>query len=118
MTTSVACRRRHNRHQFPVDAGARVEFGYPNPRGERVSMRLRDISASGLSFLVSRELPGLEEGRCIDTVTISWGTHEIHADLLVMHLTPDAGVGAVCGALIYPLDDKDIITLQSLAVTP
>ncbi len=115
MTTSVACRRKQTRHEIPVEEGATVSFNYPNPAGEHVTMTLRDISASGISFMIGRELPGLDEGRSINDVAISWGKKTIHADLLVMHLTPDASPGSVCGALIYPTNDEDILALQALS---
>ena len=115
ITTAIACRRRHSRHSFPADAGATVEFGYPEPMSARVSMQLKDISVSGLSFVVDKELPGLELGRTLDGATITFRDQVIEADLLVMHLTPDASPGSVCGALIYPVDDEGILKLQALA---
>jgi hypothetical protein len=48
---------------------------------------------------------------------ISFGKHRIHADLLVMHVTPDAEPGAICGVLVYPARNKDLITLQSLILS-
>ena len=114
MTTAIACRRRHSRHSFPAGEGAAVEFGYPNPANDVVSMRLRDISVSGLSFELECDLPGLEIGRTIDRVKIRFEDQVIEADLLVMHLTPDEKKGAVCGALIYPSSDEGILALQAL----
>ncbi|MDQ7007452.1 MAG: hypothetical protein Q9Q40_09480 [Acidobacteriota bacterium] len=114
MTTTIACRRADTRHRIEPGANGRVEFGYPFPGGEPCTMPLRDISASGVSFLISRELPGLEEGRSLDRVAIRLRGRTVHADLLVMHLTPDPGPGSVCGALIYPLEDEDIRELHAL----
>jgi hypothetical protein len=96
---------------------AAVEFPFPLASSERFSMPLRDISASGLSFQLTLELPGLEPGRCLGPSLISFGKHRIHADLLVMHLTPDATPGAVCGVLVYPTRNRDLVTLQSLILS-
>lgn len=114
MTTMIACRRSHTRHKVDPGNAGRVEFGYPFPGGEVCTMTLRDISASGVSFLIGRELPGLEEGRSIDEARIHLHGKTIDADLLVMHLTPDPGPGSVCGALIYPREDEDIRELHAL----
>ena len=114
MTTTVACRRRHTRYEVPEGTEAAVEFPFPVASSEKCSMPLRDISASGLSFTLTIELPGLEPGRCLGPSLITFGEHRIRADLLVMHLTPDADAGAVCGVLVYPARNRDLITLQSL----
>lgn len=107
-------RRRHPRLKPPREANARVEFGYPQPDGHRCSMPLRDLSPSGLSFALSKELPGLEVGSCIEQVTIHFGPKQMRGDLLLMHMTPDNCEGALCGALFYPVGDEDILTLQGL----
>lgn len=117
MTTTVACQRRHTRYEVPPDTEAAVEFPYPLASSERFSMPLRDISASGLSFKLTIELPGLEAGCSLGPSLISFGKHRIHADLLVMHVTPDAEPGAICGVLVYPARNKDLITLQSLILS-
>ena len=113
MTTTVACRRGHTRHRFLPDAGAQVTFPYPGPLGERFAMPLNDLSASGVAFTLTMELPALEPGRTIGPALLEFGEHRIRADLLVMHLTPDAGSGSVCGALLYPSRDRDLRTLQA-----
>ncbi len=114
MTTATACRRIHTRFRLPAARGAEVSFEYPGPGGKTCTMPLRDISSAGLSFLVAHELPGLHEGRSINGATIRVGDFAIAADILVMHLTPDDGPGSVCGALIYPREDGDLLGLQAL----
>lgn len=114
MSTAVACRRKHRRYSPPETATAEVRFGYPRSDGAPCVMRLRDLSASGLSFIINRDLPGFEIGRSINGASLAFGATLMHGDLLVMRLTPDAGPGSVCGALFFPRDDEDIIALQRL----
>lgn len=114
MATPVACRRRHTRYTFPPNTEAWVRFGYPLPTGFPCQMEVKDLSASGLSFIIQHELPGLDVGRTIRKVEINIGTKRIFGDLLVMHLTKDVFPGSLCGCLIYPEDDDDIQTMQSL----
>jgi hypothetical protein len=111
--STVTCRRRHER--FVLEPGsAWVEFAYPAPGGFGLRMQLRDISASGISFVLTHSLPSLEIGRSIDRASIEVGRRKLHGDLLVMHLTPDASQGSVCGALFYPRGDANILAVQDL----
>jgi hypothetical protein len=105
-------RRRQNRHALPRTAEARVEFEYPAPGGWPCVMPLRDVSAAGLSIVLTHELPGLEVGSRLDGATVRIGTHAFLADLVMMHVTPGPSKGAVCGALIYPAEDCDLLTLR------
>lgn len=113
MTTTV-CRRVHPRYRLDAEAVATVDFVYPFPGGHHCSMRLRDISSSGISFVLGQELPGLEAGDSIDRVTVRVGKTVLHGDLLIMHLTPDTGAGSACGALFYPRGDRTLLSLQKL----
>jgi len=114
MRPTTACRRRAPRHAIPAGVDAQVQFGWPTPAAHRCVMAVRDISASGLSLVLAHDLPGLELGRCIHKVAIRIGGRRVFADLLVMHITPAPFAGAVCGCLIYPLDDPDILGWQAL----
>lgn len=114
MSVKTASRRRTDRFELPKDGGARVEFGFPWPGAFRCSMRLRDVSASGLSFVLGRELPGLEVGQAIESATLRWEAHAVAGDLVVMHLTPDNGAGSVCGALFLASGDENVVGLRAL----
>lgn len=114
MSTSVTCRRRHTRYTFSAGTDAWVKFGYPRPSGFPCRMEVKDLSASGLSFIIEHELPGLEVGRTIRKAEITIGKQRITGDLLVMHLTKDVFPGSLCGCLIYPEDDQDIHALHAL----
>jgi len=107
-------RRYHDRHVLTPDAAACVEFGYPTPQGHPCKMQLRDVSASGLSVVLSHELPGLEAGSRIDGAVLTVGERVFRADLLVMHVTPEPTQGGVFGALVYPERDRDILTLRKV----
>ncbi len=112
MTTQVACRRRQRRYTFPENLVAVVEVAHEAFGGGRVAMPLRDISGAGVSFVLQRDMPGLEIGLSLDDVTVRLGEREIPGDLLVMHLTPDDREGAVCGGLLFPHSDEGILSLQ------
>ncbi len=112
MSHRTGCRRRHDR--FPIDGSlqGRIEFGFPRPEDFRCVMPLRDLSGAGLSFQLGHELPGLEAGDPIEQVRVQIGEREFRGDLLVMHFTPDSSPGSVCGALFYPEEDRDLLTLR------
>ena len=111
--STITCRRRHER--FVLEPGAAwIEFAYPAPGGFGLRMQLRDISASGVSFVLSHSLPSLDIGRGIERASLDLGRRKIHGDLLVMHLTPDATRGSICGALFYPRGDANILAIQSI----
>lgn len=110
----MADRRRAERLKLNGDLEGRIEFGYPSPAGAACEMKIRDISASGIGFLVDRELPGLEVGRILEGVTVRIGRKSVRGDLVVMHLTEDARVDAFCGAMFCPTSDEDILRLREL----
>lgn len=114
MRPTTECRRRVPRHAIPPGVDAQVQFGWPNPASHRCAMAVRDISASGLSFVLAHDLPGLELGRSINKTAIRIAGRRVFGDLLVMHITPGPFAGAVCGCLIYPLDDSDVVGWQAL----
>jgi len=112
--TAKACRRKARRYALPPELEASLEFGYPTPRDHRCSLPARDVSPSGVSFVLTHELPGLEIGSEIGRATLRAGRHAIHGDLVVIHLTPDESPGSICGTILYPRTDADIVKLKSL----
>ncbi len=108
------CRRLHNRFRIGETGDGLVAFGYPDPGGHLCRMPLHDLSAAGLSFRLAHELPGLEAGCRLDGVSVTIAHRVIEGDLLVMHVTPGPCAGAVCGALFYPREDRDILELRGL----
>jgi hypothetical protein len=114
MSWPAGCRRTQPRFPLESARGAHVEFEFPKPGSGWSDMPLRDLSQSGLSFVLTHELPGLTVGDCIAQVQIHVDGRLIRGDLLVMHLNPGADAGAVCGALFYPVEDTDVLALRDL----
>lgn len=112
--TGVKCRRKHKRYVLPKEWAARVEFDFPRPGGHRCSMQLKDLSAGGLCFVLAHDLPGLDVGESIDQVTLMIAGQRVAGDLFVMHLSPDAGKGSLCGAFFYPAGDDNLLAIQAL----
>jgi hypothetical protein len=108
------CRRRARRYALPPELEATVDFGYPTPQAHRCSLPAKDVSPSGVSFVLTHELPGLEVGTEIARATLRAGKHAIHGDMVVIHLTPDESLGSTCGTILYPRTDADIVKLKSL----
>ena len=114
MSTRAACRRKTRR--FPVDSGQNVwiEFEYPSHGGQSHRLPLVDISASGISFALTNELPLLESGTSLSDVVIHVENSEMRGDLLILHVTPVPDSSTVCGALFYPSDDTELVKLKSV----
>jgi hypothetical protein len=65
-------RRRHLRLPFPEEAGRMVTLLHPGERGIRVERIMLDVSAGGLSFLVSdNEAPAFASGIVLEKVSFS-----------------------------------------------
>lgn len=114
MSRSEQCRRKYPRFSLTASYAGTIEFGFPGPEGTPCCMDLLDLSRGGISFILAHELPGLEAGESIDGARVQLGGHTVHGDIVVMHLTPDATRGDVCGALFFPSQDEDILALRAL----
>ena len=110
----MAERRKSDRFKMKCDLEGRVEFGYPSPSEHACTLRVRDVSASGISFVLEEELPGLEIGRVLEKVTVRIGARSVRGDLVVMHLMEDYPVDAICGAMFCPTSDEDILRLREI----
>jgi hypothetical protein len=106
-------RRTHRRLDVSENDSYYVEFGYPHPGGEPLRMSLNDISQAGLSFIMSRELPGIEIGQLISKTVLFMGRRKLRGDLVVAHISPAANGDAICGALFYPATDTDLKKLKT-----
>ncbi len=114
MEKRPGCRRRHPRYLVDANLDARIEFGYPRTEDPTCAMKLKDVSDGGLGFVLPHELPGLEVGDSIDRVEIHVGARAVRGDLLVMHFSPDASAGSVCGAFFYPAADEDLLAFREI----
>lgn len=110
-------RRRHPRWPVPDDGRHVVELWWPNRRGHRLTAPLHDLSPAGLSFRLEHDLPGIEVCSLLRTVSVRLGEIAIRADLVVIHLTARPGVGTVCGTLVYPKTDEDLVALKRWLAT-
>ena len=107
------CRRGNKRLDVSGDDDFRIEFGYPDPDGKQCRMSLRDISQAGVSFVLNQELPNVEIGQMIDRAVVHLGKRKLNGDLVIAHLSDHRVEGTVCGALLYPSTDNDLIKLKS-----
>ena len=116
MTVRIASRRKQRRYAVPKSHAACVEFEHPSPNGQTYRLAITNVSASGLSFDVDEyaELQQLEEGANVADATVRFGSCMIRGDLVVMHVSSEEGDGAICGALIYPDSDTDLVKLKSV----
>ena len=107
-------RRRNHRHPLAPERTACAELRFPQPNGEVLSLRLRDVSLGGISVVLAETLPGLEVGDTIKGIDCVLEGRRVRGDLLVMHLTPGNDPGAVCGGLFYPASDDDLLLLRGI----
>ena len=74
-------------------------------------MRVRDLSAGGISFELAHELPGLDVGTNLDKVTLRLGPDAVRGDIVVMRIS-QRREGAICGGIFYPSSDEDAVALD------
>jgi len=112
MPLKSATRRKIGRYRVKGADRAKVIFVHPSPNGMCCELPLVDISLAGFSFRLQETLPDLECGASIPDAELQFSDCRIRGDLVIMHLSPGAGPGAVCGALFYPAGDDDLIKLK------
>lgn len=112
VAASFVNRRLQKRYPVEADPDARLDFHHPAPHGPGYSVRVRDVSLSGLSFQLHAEIPSLHVGGIVGGVDAQIAGKTFRGDLLVMHLTPGNSSGAACGGLFYPESDEDLITIR------
>lgn len=114
MSSSTPCRRHHNRLDVAGDDRFCIDFTFPGPGGVDCRMQLNDLSVGGMSFELTRDLPGLEFGTQVENVRVHMGPRMVRGDFVVVHLTPSNGDLATCGVLFYPATDGDLLTLKDV----
>jgi hypothetical protein len=105
-------RRLQKRYPLPADAGATLKFCHPGAGGPAFTASVRDVSLSGLSFILPSEIPGLHVGEIVRGMEAVIAGRSFRGDLLAMHLTPGNFGGSACGGLFYPESDEDLITIR------
>ena len=105
-----------SRRRYAVPDGweGSVEFSYPGPGEQRCVMPVKDISNSGLSFLVTHAFPNIKLGRTLENVTVRVGSYAVHGELLVKHITPDEAPDSVCGVRFQPATQLDFTEFKNL----
>lgn len=110
-------RRRTDRHRFESGTATAFRFRFPDEDGAVFESSVRDISGSGLSFLVVPGLPTLEAGDLLREVVVEAGSEPIRGEMVVLHVTPQFEPGAVCGGLFYPKSDDDLLAVRRLCAS-
>jgi hypothetical protein len=105
--------KRDQRFAFLQAKNARVSFCYPNQDGTPIDQPLVDISVSGMSFALERELPLLSRGAVIAGVLVRIGDCEMRGKLLIKHVTRN-GSDVICGAVFYPASEIDMNKLNGM----
>ena len=116
------CRRQQPRYTLGGPNPTWLEFRFPDAEGGRdFRFAIADISASGLGFVLEESLP-LDLGTTLRGATLCHGERRIGMDLLVLHVTQEFAAEAVCGCLVYPASDADLVAfkdfLSALASDP
>jgi len=116
VATQTKNRRKQARYTMTQDPEAFVEFPVPRAGGRTVRLPLVNLSASGVSFAVENdsELVQLEAGTTIPRAVARVGTHRVRGELVVMHVTGGRDSRYVCGALLYPATNADLVELRGL----
>ena len=116
MPTETKNRRKQARYSLSHDSQAFVEFDLPRAGGRTVRLPMVNLSAAGISFAVENdpELVQLEAGTTIPRAVARVGTHRVRGELVVMHVTGGSDSRYVCGALLYPATNADLVELRGL----
>ena len=116
MTVATRSRRRQRRYPVSQDKTACVEFEYPSPNGEHYRLPVTNLSVSGVSFSIDGhdELAELESGTNVPKAILRVGQCMINSDMVVMHMTPGEASPLICGALLYPDTDEDLLKLKAV----
>lgn len=116
MPTQTKNRRRQARYSIADDPEAFVEFPVPRAGGRTVRLPMVNLSAAGISFAVESDpdLVTLEVGTTIPRAVARVGTHRVRGELVVMHVTGGRDSRYVCGALLYPATNADLVELRGL----
>ena len=114
MATRTKNRRRTQRIPISETTRARVEFNWPHPNGESLSLSLIDISSSGFSFALGESLPGLSIGTEVEGVTLRFEDSDVRGEMVVLHLGAELATGTNCGVLFYPESDQELVKLKKV----
>lgn len=114
MTVARRTKRSTPRFRVPDVNQASVDMAFPEHGGRVCSFPIRDLSISGISFLLPEDLSNIESGTEFQNVTLRFSQATMAGDLLVMHMSNASGGRVVCGSLFYPASEEDLMKLKSV----
>ena len=106
-------RRRHRRHS-PDPTALRLRFSFPDETGHRYEAALRDVSVSGISFLLEKQHPDFVAGDTLKAVELEILGSALHGEVVVMHAMRYGDGTGYCGGLYFPRTDDDLLTMRRI----
>ena len=113
MTVARRTKRSTPRFAIPESQGAVIELN-EGPGGPRRTFQIRDISISGISFVLTPEFGEPESGTEYAEAVLRFPRTEIAGGILVMHTTQEDDGAVVCGSLFYPASEEDLMKLKGV----
>ncbi len=114
MSVARRTKRSTPRFRVPDSSGATVELDFPTGSGRTCNFPIRDLSISGISFLLPEDMASIESGTEFPAVKLRFAQTTLRGDLLVMHASPLSGGRVICGSLFYPASEEDLMKLKSV----
>lgn len=112
MTVARRTKRSTPRFSIPESQGASIEL--IDGHGPLRSFQIRDISISGISFVLTQEFGEPESGTEYPEATLRFPRTEIAGGILVMHTTEEDDGTRICGSLFYPASEEDLMKLKGV----
>ena len=114
MTVARRTKRSTPRFAIPESQGAVIELTDGPGTGPLRTFQIRDISISGISFVLTDEFGEPESGTEYPQATLRFPRTEISGGILVMHTTLEDDGALVCGSLFYPASEEDLMKLKGV----
>lgn len=112
MTVARRTKRSTPRFAIPDSQGAVIELS--DGSAPTRTFQIRDISISGISFVLDGEFGEPESGTEYPEATLRFPRTEIAGGILVMHSTREEDGALVCGSLFYPASEEDLMKLKGV----
>ena len=113
MSEPVHERRRHRRHRSDP-AALRLRFSFPDETSRRHEAALRDVSVSGISFLLEQHHPEFVAGDTLKAVELEILGSRLHGEVVVMHAMRYGDGTGYCGGLYFPKSDDDLLAMRRI----
>lgn len=106
--------RPHRRYVFPAGAPVFVELPGSRSDPSTRTLRLLDLSATGLSIAFGHDAPAWMPGDTVDGVVVRVGRHRIFGSLRVVRVDALHSEGTVCGAAFRPSSERADAALRAV----